>query len=212
MMTAKNNAWGGDADDDRPADDARNGLMYSYIVRRLAFGALTVVGVSIIVFVVMRILPGDPLVAIFGPGGLHQAQRGGARRLHGGSSGSAIRWWCSTCLGEGHRCAADFGRSFFRSESVADMILRRGPLTAEIALISVVLSWIVGIPVAIVSALRPNSIGDNVVAFRQHPVPGGAGLLGRHADRAGAAVLVRLSRADGRRLAVRRSAGATCRS
>ena len=39
--------------------------MYSYIARRLAFGALTIVGVSIMVFVVMRILPGDPLVAIF---------------------------------------------------------------------------------------------------------------------------------------------------
>ena len=43
--------------------------MYSYIIRRLAFGALTVVGVSIIVFIVLRILPGDPLVAIFGPEG-----------------------------------------------------------------------------------------------------------------------------------------------
>jgi len=37
--------------------------MYSYIARRLVFGALTVVGVSIMVFVIMRILPGDPLVA-----------------------------------------------------------------------------------------------------------------------------------------------------
>ena len=45
------------------------------------------------------------------------------------------------------------------------MILRRGPLTAEIALMSVVLSWIVGIPVAIVSALRPNSLGDNISRF-----------------------------------------------
>jgi peptide/nickel transport system permease protein len=43
--------------------------------------------------------------------------------------------------------------------------LRRGPLTAEIALISVVLSWIVGIPVAVVSALRPNSLGDNLARF-----------------------------------------------
>jgi peptide/nickel transport system permease protein len=40
--------------------------MYSYIARRLAFGVLTVIGVSIMVFVIMRILPGDPLVAIFG--------------------------------------------------------------------------------------------------------------------------------------------------
>ena len=45
------------------------------------------------------------------------------------------------------------------------MILRRGPLTGEIALLSVVLSWIVGIPVAIVSALRPNSLSDNVARF-----------------------------------------------
>ena len=44
--------------------------------------------------------------------------------------------------------AGNFGRSFFRAESVAEMILRRGPLTAEIALLSVLLSWIVGIPVA----------------------------------------------------------------
>ena len=45
------------------------------------------------------------------------------------------------------------------------MLSRRGPLTAEIGLIAVVLSWIVGIPVAIVSALRPNSLGDNVSRF-----------------------------------------------
>ena len=58
-----------------------------------------------------------------------------------------------------------FGHSFFRAESVAEMIARRGPLTAEIAFISVVLSWIVGIPVAIISALKPNSLGDNVSRF-----------------------------------------------
>jgi peptide/nickel transport system permease protein len=43
--------------------------MYSYIMRRLTFGAVTIIGVSIIVFMVLRILPGDPLVAIFGPEG-----------------------------------------------------------------------------------------------------------------------------------------------
>jgi len=55
----------------------------------------------------------------------------------------------------------NFGHSFFRSESVAEMILRRGPLTAQIAFLSVVLSWLIGIPVAILSALRPNSLADN---------------------------------------------------
>ena len=83
-----------------------------------------------------------------------------------------------------------FGHSFFRSESVAETIARRGPLTAEIALLSVVLSWIVGIPVAILSALRPNSAMDNVARFFSILFLADPGLLVRHADRAGVIVLV----------------------
>ena len=58
-----------------------------------------------------------------------------------------------------------FGHSFFRSESVAEMIGRRGPLTAEIGMLAVAFSWLIGIPVAIVSALKPNSLPDNVARF-----------------------------------------------
>ena len=138
--------------------------MYSYIARRLAFGALTVVGVSIMVFVVMRILPGDPLVAIFGPEGmtkLTEEQRASYMSELGLSDPLWVQYlrWIKDII------QGDFGHSFFRSESVADMILRRGPLTAEIALISVVLSWLVGIPVAIISALKPNTVIDSVVRF-----------------------------------------------
>jgi peptide/nickel transport system permease protein len=138
--------------------------MYSYILRRLVFGALTVFGVSVTVFVVMRILPGDPLVAVFGPEGfakLSEAERANYMAELGLSDPLVVQYltWVGQIL-EG-----SFGRSFFRAESVAEMILRRGPLTAEIAALSVVLSWLVGIPVALVSALRPNSLGDNVSRF-----------------------------------------------
>src|SRR2546430_159734 len=138
--------------------------MYSYIARRLAFGALTVIGVSIMVFVVMRVLPGDPLVAIFGPEGmtkLTDAQRESYMR----ELGLSDPLWAQYLAWVRDIIRGDFGHSFFRSESVADMILRRGPLTAEIALMSVTLSWVVGIPVAIVSALRPNSFSDNITRF-----------------------------------------------
>ena len=138
--------------------------MYSYIARRLAFGALTVIGVSIMVFVIMRILPGDPLVAIFGPEGftkLSEKERAGYMAALGLSDPLWVQYlaWVKDIL------RGDFGHSFFRSESVGDMILRRGPLTAEIALISVVLSWLVGIPVAIVSALKPNTVVDSAARF-----------------------------------------------
>jgi peptide/nickel transport system permease protein len=138
--------------------------MYTYIIRRLAFGALTVIGVSVVVFMVLRVLPGDPLVAIFGSEGftkLSEADRAGYMAQLGLSDPLIVQYfrWI------GDITTGTFGRSFFRSESVAEMIARRGPLTAEIALIAVVLSWIAGIPVAIVSALKPNSIGDAISRF-----------------------------------------------
>jgi peptide/nickel transport system permease protein len=138
--------------------------LYSYIARRVVFGVLTVIGVSIMVFVVMRILPGDPLVAIFGPEGmtkLTQEQRANYMAELGLSDPLWVQYlrWVNDII------QGNFGRSFFRSESVADMILRRGPLTAEIALISVVLSWLVGIPVAIISALKPNTMADSIARF-----------------------------------------------
>ena len=138
--------------------------MYTYIIRRLAFGALTVIGVSIVVFLVLRVLPGDPLVAIFGMEGftkLTVAERAKYMAQLGLSDPLLIQYlhWVRDIV------TGSFGHSFFRAESVAQMIARRGPLTAEIAFISVVLSWIVGVPVAIISALKPNSLGDNVSRF-----------------------------------------------
>src|SRR5215475_4959064 len=138
--------------------------MYSYIMRRLAFGVLTVIRVSIIVFTVLRILPGDPLVAIFGAEGytkLTKAERAHYMAELGLSDPLIVQYlhWV------GDIARGNLGRSFFRAESVGEMIARRGPLTAEIGLLAVVLSWLVGIPIAVVSALRPNSIGDNVSRF-----------------------------------------------
>lgn len=138
--------------------------MYAYIIRRIGFGALTVLGVSILVFFIMRIMPGDPLTAIFGPDGftkLTEEQRLGYMKELGLTDPLIVQYfnWIIDIL------KGEFGRSFFRAESVGEMVLRRGPLTAQIAILSVILSWIVGIPVAIISALNPNSIADNVVRF-----------------------------------------------
>ena len=138
--------------------------MFSYILRRLMFGLVTVFGVSIIVFLVMRILPGDPLVAVFGPDGfakLSQAERDSLMSQLGLADPLIVQYknWMRDIF------SGSFGKSFFRSENVADMIARRGPLTAQIGIGAVILSWIIGIPVAIISALKPNSFGDTVARF-----------------------------------------------
>jgi peptide/nickel transport system permease protein len=138
--------------------------LHKYILRRLGFGVLTVFGVSIIIFVLMRILPGDPLVAIFGMEGftkLSEADRAHYMAELGLSDPipvQYVRWLGDIAQGR-------LGKSFFRDESVADLIIRRGPLSAEIGILSVILSWILGLPVGIISAIRPNSVMDNTARF-----------------------------------------------
>src|ERR1700737_3373378 len=95
--------------------------MYSYIVRRLAFGALTVAGVSVIVFIVLRILPGDPLVAIFGAEGftkLSEAERAHYMAELGLSDPLLMQYlhWIEDIA------RGNFGRSFFRAEEGAGEI------------------------------------------------------------------------------------------
>jgi peptide/nickel transport system permease protein len=132
-----------------------------YLLRRAAFGVTTLIGVSLIIFVVMRILPGDPLVAMFGLEGFAKIAPDDRARIMedlGLSDPLPVqyaRWMRDIATGS-------LGQSFFRGDKVSELILHRGPLSAEIGLLSVVISWLIGLPVGILSAFRPNSLADNV--------------------------------------------------
>ena len=136
--------------------------MQKYLLRRAFFALGTLIGVSLIIFVVLRILPGDPLVAILGVEGhakMAPADRAVIMRDLGLSDSlpvQYVRWMRDIATGE-------LGKSFFRGDTVRDLILHRGPLSAEIAVLALVISWLVGLPVGILSAIRPNGWGDAVV-------------------------------------------------
>src|SRR5919106_2898734 len=103
----------------------------------------------------MRILPGDPLVAMFGMEGFMKLSDPDRARIMedlGLSDPLVVQylhWMKDIARGR-------LGKSFFRGESVAEIILHRGPLSAEIGIASVVISWLVGLPVGIISAFRPH--------------------------------------------------------
>ncbi len=108
--------------------------MYSYIVRRLAFGMVTIVIVSLVVFAILRVLPGDPLVAVFGMEGFMKLSAA-ERANYMAQLGLSDPLWLQYLHWMRDVAAGNLGHSFFRAESVGDMIARRGPLTAEIALL-----------------------------------------------------------------------------
>jgi peptide/nickel transport system permease protein len=135
--------------------------MQKYLARRALFALGTFIGVSVIIFVVLRVIPGDPLVAILGVEGHAQMKPEDRVRIMADLGLSAPlpvqygRWLVD--IGAGR-----LGKSFFRGDTVADLILHRGPLSAEIALLSFIISWIVGLPVGILSAFKPNSLPDSL--------------------------------------------------
>jgi len=135
--------------------------MQKYLARRALFALGTFIGVSVIIFVVLRVIPGDPLVAILGVEGHAQMKPEDRVRIMADLGLSAPlpvqygRWLID--IGAGR-----LGKSFFRGDTVADLILHRGPISAEIALLSFIISWLVGLPVGILSAFKPNSLPDSL--------------------------------------------------
>ena len=135
--------------------------MQKYLARRALFALGTFLGVSVIIFVVLRVIPGDPLVAILGVEGHAQMKPEDRVRIMadlGLSAPLPVQYghWLVD-IGAGR-----LGKSFFRGDTVADLILHRGPISAEIALLSFIISWLVGLPVGILSAFKPNSLPDSL--------------------------------------------------
>ena len=59
----------------------------------------------------------------------------------------------------------DFGHSFWNTEPIRAIIVRRGMISLEIAFLAVLFSWLVGVPMGILSATRRNSWLDNIARF-----------------------------------------------
>jgi peptide/nickel transport system permease protein len=130
-----------------------------YLARRAIYAAVTLLGVSLSIFAILRILPGDPLVAILGVEGHAQMKPADRERIMadlGLSDPLAVqyvRWLADIAAGR-------LGKSFFRGDTVADLIRHRGPISAEIGVFALLVSWLVGLPVGILSAFKPNSLPD----------------------------------------------------
>ena len=139
--------------------------MHTYILRRLVLAVPTVFGVTVLIFVAMRLLPGDPLELIYGENTgiyvLSEEELNAARKSLGLDRPLIVQYgsWIADIA------RGDMGTSFWTDQPISASILRRGPLTMQIAIIAVLVSWIVGLPVGIIAAAWRNSMLDYVARF-----------------------------------------------
>ncbi len=139
--------------------------MQAYLIKRFLFAIPTVIGVSVLIFLAMRVLPGDPIAGQFSEEGMTQLLTEEELYLARESLGlndplpvQYGRWmWGVVRL--------DFGTSFWRNDPIGKLLARRLPLTLEIAFLTMAVAVVVGVPIGVVSAMRRNSLTDYVSRF-----------------------------------------------
>ena len=138
--------------------------MVSFIARRLLIGVLILILVTLLVFLVMRLLPGDPLTLYLAQTqiqSLTPEQMMEMRHDFGLDKPLPLQYidWISGVL------RGDLGKSIFQNLEVSYMISKAMPITIYLGVLSFVVSAILGILFGVICALRRGKWIDSVVTI-----------------------------------------------
>ena len=131
--------------------------MLSYIIRRLLLMVLTLFGVSIAIFLLLRIVPGNIADILFDSAGLiDPAEKQKIIADLGLDKSLPVQYaqWIGGLL------RGDLGFSYVSEKPVIDEILPRIPITARLAGLALLFSVLMGVPLGVISAVRQNSWTD----------------------------------------------------
>lgn len=131
--------------------------MAKYLLGRIIQFLPTLLGIYLLTFLLIRVLPGDPAQFLEGDRGDEQSLAATRARL---GIDEPLSTQFSIFLGDMLR--GNFGTSYVTNRSVNDMIGEAFPPTAILAVCAMLLAVGVGVPLGIISALRHDTIWDNL--------------------------------------------------
>jgi len=135
--------------------------MYRYIANRVLIVIPTLIGAAVLVFLLMRLIPGDICAIRLGSGGAMADPRAIARcHAELGLDRSMLVQFLDFAWGF---VRLDFGVSMWSGKPVTEEIAARLPISLEIAMMATVLAILIAIPLGTISALKQNSWLDHVV-------------------------------------------------
>ncbi len=132
--------------------------LFLRIAHRLAWSIGTLFGVVVIVFVISNVIPADPAALVAGDSATAEqiaetrTRLGLDRPLH-----EQLFFYFARLL------QGDMGTSIFTARPIAEDLIARLPATVELALASLLLAIVIGIPVGVLAALRRGSVLDHAV-------------------------------------------------
>lgn len=145
--------------------------MTNYIIRRTALAIITFFGITLLVYFMSTLAPGSPLDALLADPGMTKAEVARRSAELGLDKPVYIQYlnWLQELL------HGNMGYSYTSYRPVADVVTERIAATLTLTVSAIILSYIVGVPLGIVSALKPYSILDysmSTTAFVMTGVPG----------------------------------------
>ena len=130
--------------------------MQRHLVMRLGQTILTVIGMAIVVFFMVR-LTGDPARAML-PRTATREEVEEFRHSLGYDRPLSVQFVEYMV----HTCKGDLGKSLYFRDSVIDLILERLPATLELALAGLALAVLVGVPLGMLAARKPGTVLDSI--------------------------------------------------
>jgi peptide/nickel transport system permease protein len=134
------------------------GLLRHRVVRRIASTIGTLLGVAVFVFVMLRAIPGDQITAGLGTeaAALTPGQREALSRYYGLDQPLPVQFFSWL----GNVFTGNLGFSARAQSSVLDLTLASLPVTLELAVLSIVLAMLIGVPLGMLAASKPESPRD----------------------------------------------------
>lgn len=131
--------------------------MWAYTARRLLGIIPVLFGISLLVFLFLHLIPGDPAVVMLGERA--EPERIAALRE---KLGLERPLWEQYLFFVGNLLQGDLGTSIFNQLTIKEQLARRWPATFELAIAATLFAVIIGIPFGILAAIRKNSLIDNL--------------------------------------------------
>ncbi len=133
--------------------------MLAYIVHRLAQTVFSVLILTFIVFMLMHLLPGDPVAGLFGNMPSTRAEYDRVSQEFWLDRPVLVQYvhWLDRAL------HGDLGRSIVERRQVSEMIVRSLPITLQLSGLAVCVAALVGIPLGIIAAIRRGGTLDTVI-------------------------------------------------
>lgn len=132
--------------------------MLQYTIRRVLLFIPVIIGVLLIVFLAVRLVPGDPATVLAGPQGT-AADRQHITHALGLDRPLPVQF----AIYVERAAQGDFGRSIFLQSPVSSLILNAFPNTLELAILAILWTVLIAVPAGLIAATRANTVIDYVV-------------------------------------------------